>query len=56
MLVKLYAGGPQDTWDVDQLLDLERSIAPEVEERLVELPAECAALWRRILAERGRPG
>jgi hypothetical protein len=52
VLLKLFAGGPQDAWDVDQLLDVDRSLAAEVERRLPLLPAECAALWRRILASR----
>jgi hypothetical protein len=54
ILLKLYAGGPQDAWDVDQLLDLDLMLAAEVEERLGALPAECAELWRRILAQRTR--
>ena len=52
VLLKLYAGGPQDAWDIDQLLDAEHSLASEVETRLAALPADCAALWRRILEQR----
>jgi hypothetical protein len=50
VLLKLYAGGPQDAWDVEQLLALDPSIAHDVEARLPALPDECAALWRRIRA------
>lgn len=52
VLLKLYAGGPQDAWDVDQLLDLDSSIANEVEDGLPALPEECAVLWRRIRDQR----
>jgi hypothetical protein len=52
VLLKLYAGGPQDAWDVDQLLDVDPRLAAAVEARLSLLPAECTALWRRILDSR----
>jgi hypothetical protein len=52
VLLKLYAGGPQDAWDVDQLLDAVPGIARDVDARLADLPAECATLWRRIVAGR----
>jgi hypothetical protein len=55
VLLKLYAGGPQDAWDVDQLLDAVPGIEWEVEARLPRLPAESATLWRRILAQRTSP-
>ncbi len=48
VLLKLYAGGPQDAWDIAQLLDAAPSIEPLVEAALSALPADCAALWRRI--------
>ena len=50
VLLKLYAGGPQDAWDVEQLLALEseRGLAAQVERALGELPAHAAALWARI--------
>jgi hypothetical protein len=54
VLLKLYAGGPQDAWDVDQLLDAAPGIEGEVESALGQLPPECAALWRRIVGGRGR--
>lgn len=52
VLLKLYAGGPQDAWDIDRLLQLDASIPSEVEARLGELPADCGELWRRIRAGR----
>jgi hypothetical protein len=50
ILLKLYAGGPQDAWDIQQLLlvtDRELLIR-EVEQGLADLPAGCCELWRRI--------
>ena len=53
ILLKLYAGGPQDAWDVQQLLALEAraTTIDEVERRLQNLPEDCRTLWRRV-----RPG
>jgi hypothetical protein len=52
VLLKLYAGGPQDAWDIQQLLALETggAVAAQVERELGQLPAEAADLWRRIRA------
>jgi hypothetical protein len=52
VLLKLYAGGSQDAWDIDQLLDTVPGIQAEVEASLAELPAECAGLWQRIMGGR----
>jgi predicted nucleotidyltransferase len=52
ILLKLYAGGPQDAWDIDQLLDLDTTLVAEVEAGLRSLPEDCAGLWRRILGQR----
>ena len=52
VLLKLYAGGPQDRWDIDQLLrqaeDRERLVG-EVSERIGGLPVRCRKLWSEIL-------
>jgi hypothetical protein len=55
VLLKLYAGGPQDAWDIEQLLALgdRTALVSEVEQRLSRLPRHAAELWRRIL---GAPG
>lgn len=47
VLLKLYAGGPQDLWDVRQLLALPNApeLAAEVEADLVGLPRELARRW-----------
>lgn len=49
-LLKLYAGGSQDRWDIEQLLASDESgrLVAEVEERLPGLPSRCAALWSRL--------
>lgn len=51
ILLKLFAGGPQDAWDIEQLL-----LGPErdaliagVERELADLPGHSSRLWRRIL-------
>lgn len=52
ILLKLYAGGPQDAWDIQQILATEdrEGLVAEVEEHLPQLSTEAAALWRKILA------
>jgi hypothetical protein len=52
VLLKLYAGGPQDAWDIDQLLDVVPAVEGDVEAALPVLPSECATLWRRIVRAR----
>lgn len=53
VLLKLYAGGPQDAWDVRQLLeaDADGAIAGAVDEGIGVLSAEAAAFWRKIRSE-----
>jgi hypothetical protein len=53
ILLKLFAGGPQDAWDVVQLLATPggAGLRGEVEEHLAELPSAAAALWRQIGGE-----
>ena len=51
ILLKLYAGGPQDGWDITQLLGVadDRDIVEaQVEDHLPALPEECRRLWARI--------
>ncbi len=51
ILLKLFAGGPQDAWDIQQLLlGPERdSLIAGVERELTDLPGYSSRLWRRIL-------
>ena len=53
ILLKLFAGGPQDAWDVAQLLATPDGarLRGEVEEYLSGLPAASAALWRQTRGE-----
>jgi hypothetical protein len=51
ILMKLYAGGPQDGWDIEQLLaGADESTVSGVEEMLPELPPDAVHFWRRIRA------
>jgi hypothetical protein len=54
-LLKLYAGGPQDLWDVAQLLSgPERdSIVRDVEQRIGALPRRCRGAWSKVLRSGG---
>jgi hypothetical protein len=55
VLLKLYAGGPQDAWDVQQLLAAvpdAPTLSREVERGLASLPADAVELWRRISTPR----
>jgi hypothetical protein len=51
VLLKLYAGGLQDAWDVQQLLarPFRGDLVREVESHLSDLPARCQSLWKKIL-------
>lgn len=53
VLVKLYAGGPQDAWDIHQLLagSEPEPLVTAVEAHLPELPRRCQQLWQRIRAQ-----
>jgi hypothetical protein len=50
-LLKLYAGGPQDAWDVEQLLSGgERSmLVTAVAAALPMLPEDSRRVWARIV-------
>ena len=51
VLLKLFAGGSQDAWDIEQLLagpDRD-ALVGDVTTDLGDLPAACRKLWRRIL-------
>jgi hypothetical protein len=51
VLLKLYAGGSQDKWDVEQLLagDDRQALVDEVESRLGCLPVEARRAWAHIV-------
>ncbi|MGH7896966.1 MAG: hypothetical protein ACREQQ_03390 [Candidatus Binatia bacterium] len=50
VLLKLYAGGVQDRWDVQQLLAaVDRdAIVAAVDENVPKLPARCRRLWKEL--------
>lgn len=52
ILLKLYAGGPQDAWDILQMLDGpdRETLITAVEKELSRLPERCSSLWKRLLA------
>ena len=54
ILLKLYAGGTQDRWDVEQLLALDTAgaLVEDVESLASVLPADSRELWARLRAGR----
>jgi hypothetical protein len=54
ILLKLYAGGSQDRWDIEQLLALEQgsAAAVTVEERIAPLPKRSHQMWTALRAGR----
>ena len=54
ILLKLYAGGLQDAWDIEQLLETgdRAALEAEVQTALSSLPPESCALWARIVRPR----
>jgi hypothetical protein len=50
VLLKLYAGGSQDRWDIEQLLARpDRAVIIDAVERsLSQLPADAQRLWRAL--------
>lgn len=50
VLLKLYAGGPQDLWDIQQLLETSESerIVADVDVRIRQLAEEQRRLWQRF--------
>jgi hypothetical protein len=54
ILLKLYAGGTQDRWDIEQLLALEPAgaLVDDVESRAAVLPPDSRELWARLRAGR----
>ncbi len=59
VLLKLYAGGLEDAWDIQRLLasdpKLAMAVAPQVEARLAALPPRCRELWEDLKARRLPP-
>ena len=53
ILLKLFAGSPQDKWDIARLLAAspDPDLARGVERELTELPRECSNTWRSIVEQ-----
>lgn len=54
VLLKLYAGGDQDKWDIEQLLAVDAGgrLAAAVEQHLEALPNRCRTLWTEAFGRR----
>ena len=54
ILLKLYAGGPQDAWDIEQLLASgdRDGLVVAVSAALPALPEEARRQWARIVGAR----
>ena len=53
ILLKLYAGGPQDCWDIKQLrrrAGNPESVEREISERVLNLPVRARRLWEDLAA------
>ncbi len=48
VLLKLFAGGPQDAWDIEQLLRTDPTLRAEIEQHLPDLPEDARRLWQRF--------
>ena len=50
--LKLSAGGPQDAWDIHQLLDVDPNVTDTVDGFIDRLPADARELWAKLRSER----
>jgi predicted nucleotidyltransferase len=50
ILLKLYAGGIQDRWDIQQLLTSSSAtvVLTDIDARISSLPERCQELWRQL--------
>jgi predicted nucleotidyltransferase len=50
ILLKLYAGGIQDRWDIQQLLTVASAtlVLNDIDARVLALPERCQELWRQL--------
>jgi len=53
ILLKIAAGGPQDMWDIHELLQYvdRESVMAEVDAEVGALPSDARVLWKRVRAE-----
>jgi hypothetical protein len=50
--LKLYAGGPQDAWDIHQLLDVDPDVTDAMDGFVDRLPTDARELWAKLRSER----
>lgn len=51
ILLKIYAGGPQDRWDIEQLMTIaadRQALIELIDERVADLPPRCHRVWDRL--------
>ena len=48
VLLKLYAGGARDAWDITSLVQLRPALVASIDSAVEELPAHAVALWTKI--------
>jgi hypothetical protein len=50
ILLKIYAGGIQDRWDIQQLLTSAGAtvVVTDIDARISSLPERCQELWRQL--------
>jgi hypothetical protein len=48
ILLKLFAGGPQDKWDIHAMLTSDPTVISTVDERVVDLADDVRELWRGL--------
>jgi hypothetical protein len=51
ILLKLFAGGPADMWDIHKLLESDSSLAAQVEPHISSLPEDAQQLWQKVLRD-----
>lgn len=53
ILLKLYAGGHQDVWDIEQLLaDADHDVRAQVDSCISALPTDCQSRWTELIRRR----
>ena len=52
ILLKLFSGGTQDRWDIEQLLAAvpDAKVREDVESRLSDLPPYSGVIWQQLIA------
>ena len=51
VLLKLFAGGPQDMWDIYALIESDSTLAAQVDPLIHDLPSDAQQLWQKLLRD-----